>query len=56
MSAGRSACALLGWLPGEFWAATPAELAMALEGLASPEDARPLTAGEMAALAGAENG
>jgi uncharacterized phage protein (TIGR02216 family) len=24
------ACSLLGWRPGEFWAATPAELATAL--------------------------
>ncbi|WDA42155.1 phage tail assembly chaperone [Erythrobacter sp. BLCC-B19] len=29
------AARLLGWRPGEFWSATPAELAMAL---AAPED------------------
>ena len=35
------ACAarVLGWRPSEFWAATPAELAMAL---AAPDDAAPL--------------
>lgn len=33
LAAGRTACAGLGWRPGEFWGATPAELAMSLEGL-----------------------
>lgn len=38
--AARRCCALsarlLGWRPGEFWAATPAELAMALADPADP--------------------
>ncbi len=43
--AARRRCALsarlLGWRPAEFWAATPAELAMALVSPADP-DAPPL--------------
>lgn len=39
------AARLLGWRPGEFWAATPAELTAAL---APPEDhAAPLGRGEL---------
>lgn len=30
--AAGAACAWLGWRPGEFWEATPAELATALKG------------------------
>ena len=54
--AGRVACALLGWRPEQFWNATPAELSMAVEGLAGSADDVPLSKGEMAALEGAENG
>ena len=32
--------ALLGWRPGEFWAATPAELACVIEAM-SPREAAP---------------
>ncbi|MBA2467630.1 MAG: phage tail assembly chaperone [Sphingomonas sp.] len=34
-----AATALLGWRPDDFWAATPAELALALEPLAGGADA-----------------
>lgn len=33
------AAALLGWRPPEFWAATPAELATALNGFRQPGEA-----------------
>lgn len=49
LAAGRTACAGLGWRPGEFWDATPAELAMALEGLVGVR-------GEAAALGRGELG
>lgn len=41
-SAGRlagAAGALLGWLPDEFWSATPAELGAVLEAMLGPEAA-----------------
>lgn len=42
--------ALLGWRPGEFWQATPTELACVLRALAGEEGAAPLTADELARL------
>jgi uncharacterized phage protein (TIGR02216 family) len=44
---------LLGWRPGEFWAATPAELAAVL---APPGAAAPLSRGEMQRLMEREHG
>ncbi len=41
--------ALLGWRPGEFWAATPAELAAVLEAM-MPPGAEGLGAAELARL------
>ncbi len=46
--AGGIACALLGWRPSEFWAATPSELAMALGGGRSEAEA--LGSAELARL------
>jgi uncharacterized phage protein (TIGR02216 family) len=43
------AAVLLGWRPGEFWDATPAELAAALQGL-TDEQTTPLSAAALAAL------
>jgi hypothetical protein len=39
----------LGWRPGEFWAATPAELALSL-GAEEPTDAPPPTRDEIMTL------
>lgn len=33
LRAAAVACGVLGWRPGEFWGATPAELATALRGV-----------------------
>lgn len=41
--AARVAAAMLGWRPGEFWAATPEELRTAL-GLDEADDGTPATA------------
>ena len=47
--AAHVAAAVLGWRPGEFWAATPAELVTAL-GLDAPPPAAPVDCGALAAL------
>lgn len=48
-SAAHVAAAVLGWLPHEFWAATPAELVTAL-GLDVPPAEAPVNAGLLAGL------
>jgi hypothetical protein len=53
LAAGRAACSILGWKPGEFWQATPAELALALSAIGGAnhgEGAPPLTASELRRL------
>ncbi len=47
--AGGVACGLLGWRPAEFWAATPAELVMAVRGLVG-EPVAALDGAELAKL------
>lgn len=47
------AAQLLGWRPGEFWAATPAELATAL---APPDAAVPLGRDDLARLMEQDDG
>ncbi|HEX7871858.1 MAG TPA: phage tail assembly chaperone [Sphingobium sp.] len=46
------AALLLGWRPGEFWAATPAELAAILDGMTdgAGDDARGMGAADLARL------
>lgn len=39
--AARVATGLLGWSPDSFWAATPADLLLALEGATGGGDAKP---------------
>ena len=48
--AAGAACAWLGWRPGEFWAATPAELATALKGLRPADGGEALAGDELARL------
>lgn len=42
--------ALLGWRPGEFWAATPEELAAILGAMTGGDEGAPLMAADMARL------
>lgn len=52
LTAGRVATGLLGWPPDHFWAATPAELALAIEGRigVGVEACAPLDAGSLQRL------
>ncbi|MHB9880065.1 phage tail assembly chaperone [Pacificimonas sp. ICDLI1SI03] len=44
------ACVRLGWAPEVFWAATPTDLMLALNGLLPPEADAPMTVSAMRAL------
>jgi hypothetical protein len=51
----QAACGRLGWSPDAFWAATPADLALTVEGLAGPAEAG-LSRAEMTALMEQDDG